>query len=235
MTFFGQHHDIIQGPKGSGENVTFTFSVLEPSRPADIVQIGGKVTCSPWESDCKMNLNVTGSKQEENRMSGISRVCYGVGHVFNDLCASMWFSHLLVFFDKVVQLSATEAGLLLLIGQIVDGLATPIIGIESDRTTYTKYGKRKVWHLGGVIAVALTFSFIFNLCISCENSSHWSLFVYYVPFIIIFQIGWAAVQISHLSLIPDLASTSNEKVILNALRYETTYCIIFIFALGSSH
>ena len=29
------------------------------------------------------------------------KLCYGVGHVFNDLCASMWFSYLLIFFEKV--------------------------------------------------------------------------------------------------------------------------------------
>ena len=30
------------------------------------------------------------------------KFCYGVGHVFNDLCASMWFSYLLIFFEKVI-------------------------------------------------------------------------------------------------------------------------------------
>ena len=30
-----------------------------------------------------------------------TKYSYGVGHVFNDLCASMWFSYLLVFFEKV--------------------------------------------------------------------------------------------------------------------------------------
>ena len=28
--------------------------------------------------------------------------------------------------------------------------------------------------------------------------------IYYTPFIIIFQIGWAATQVSHLSIIPNL-------------------------------
>ena len=26
---------------------------------------------------------------------------YGVGHIFNDICASMWFTYLLLFFQKV--------------------------------------------------------------------------------------------------------------------------------------
>ena len=210
MAFLGQNSSNNEHSTDSTPNEAIHFTVLKSSQPSDTICDNGKVTLSPWG---------TGQdKQGDALRSGFSRLSYGVGHVLNDLCSAMWFSHLLVYFDKVVELSATEAGILLLIGQIVDGLATPVVGIESDSTSITNYGKRKLWHLGGTIAVVFTFPFIFNLCIGCENASRWSLFIYYVPFIVIFQTGWAAVQISHLSLIPELASTSDEKVILNALR-----------------
>ena len=149
----------------------------------------------------------------------LTRLCYGVGHVLNDLCASMWFSYLLVFFHKIVRFDNFRSGILLLIGQIADAVATPLVGIESDRTSNVKYGRRKIWHLGGCLAVACTFPFIFNLCpFNCSNSPLSSLFVYYVPFIIIFQFGWASTQISHLALIPDIAMDKKEKVELNAIR-----------------
>ena len=176
-----------------------------------------KVTYSKVKEDSEAE-NHNKELDEAEQLSHFSRLSYGVGHVLNDLCASMWFSHLLVFYQKVVELSSIGAGILLLIGQIVDGLATPLVGIESDRTKLPTYGKRKIWHLGGTIAVAITFPFIFNVCIGCENAPHWSLFIYYIPFIVIFQIGWAATQISHLSLIPELASGCEEKVVLNAIR-----------------
>jgi Na+/melibiose symporter-like transporter len=41
---------------------------------------------------------------------------YGVGHFYNDLCACMWFTYLLVFFKNVLHMSAARAGLLMLIG-----------------------------------------------------------------------------------------------------------------------
>ena len=144
---------------------------------------------------------------------------FGVGHILNDLCASMWFSYLLIYFHKVVIFNNVGAGIFLLIGQVADGLATPIIGIESDKTSNTAYGKRKKWHLAGTIAVALSFPFIFDLCIyDCANNPRWTLYFYYVPFIVMFQFGWASTQISHLALIPDLASNTNQKVLLNAIR-----------------
>ena len=155
------------------------------------------------------------------RLTGRTKLSYGVGHVLNDLCASMWFSYLLIYFHKVVIFDNLDAGVFLLVGQIADGVATPFVGIQSDKTTYSKYGKRKLWHLFGTFAVALTFPFIFDLCIyKCANNPRWTLFMYYIPFIVLFQFGWASTQISHLALIPDLARNTSEKVLLNAIRYE---------------
>ena len=178
------------------------------------------------------DLQVAEQRQPQ-QLSSFSRLSYGVGHVLNDLCASMWFSNLLIYFQKVVKFGSFQAGILLLIGQIADGLATPIVGMEMDKMRYFKFGKRKIWHLGGCIAVVLSFPFIFNLCIGCQDSSDWALFIYYVPFIVIFQIGWASTQISHLSLIPELASNTDEKVALNAIRF-AIISIALLNCLGNS-
>lgn len=83
------------------------------------------------------------------------QIGYGIGHILNDVCASLWFTYLLVFFHLVLQFSASQAGNLMLIGQIVDALATPFVGYHSDRmdnTISTKYGKRKLWHLFGKLS-----------------------------------------------------------------------------------
>ena len=156
--------------------------------------------------------------QRKSQLTWRTRLCYGVGHILNDLCASMWFTYLLVYLHSVVRFSNIAAGTLLLIGQVVDALSTPFVGVESDKTGNCRYGRRKVWHLVGVICVACTFPFIFNLCIHCEDAVTWALFLYYVPFIVIFQFGWASTQISHLSLIPELTDNENEKVTLNTIR-----------------
>lgn len=148
------------------------------------------------------------------------KLAYGVGHVFNDMCASMWFTYLLVFFHFVVRLNNTYAGLLLLIGQIVDASATPVIGILCDKTR-TRYGRRKIWHLVGTIMVAISLFFFWHTCLPCNHSTPLGLKIFYfaVP-ISIFQFGWASVQISHLSLIPELTEDESERVGLNAIRYD---------------
>ena len=146
------------------------------------------------------------------------KIAYGVGHVFNDMCASMWFTYLLVFFHFVVRLNNAYAGLLLLIGQIADAAATPIIGYLCDHTR-TRYGRRKTWHLIGTVLVAISLFFFWHTCIGCTSSTPLGLMIFYfaIP-ICIFQFGWASVQISHLSLIPELTDDASERVGLNAIR-----------------
>ena len=40
-----------------------------------------------------------------SKLSKLTIFGYGLGHVCNDICASMWFTYLLLFFQKVFALS----------------------------------------------------------------------------------------------------------------------------------
>ncbi|XP_057190845.1 major facilitator superfamily domain-containing protein 12a isoform X3 [Triplophysa rosa] len=117
------------------------------------------------------------SDTSEVSLPAFRRLSYAVGHFLNDLCASMWFTYLLVFYHSVLGFQNTYAGVLLLVGQIADGVSTPLIGYESDRTPGCgSYGKRKTWHLVGTVSVALSFPFIFNQCLGCDTTTpQWNL------------------------------------------------------------
>ena len=108
------------------------------------------------------------------------------------------------------------------IGQFADGISTVFVGIFSDKGDNfwlcNRYGTRKSWHLIGTACVVLSFPFIFLPCPTCEGADEYALLVYYSAFIIIFQFGWAAVQISHLSMIPELTSCQNEYTMLTSIR-----------------
>ena len=89
---------------------------------------------------------------------------YSVIHVKCEVFWKTWLSYLLVYFHQILELDSSTAGYLLLAGQITDGLATPIVGIESDRFGIFGrfYGRRKSWHGFGSICVILSFVFIFT-------------------------------------------------------------------------
>lgn len=45
-----------------------------------------------------------------------------------------------------LQMPGPEAGALVMLGQVGDALATPIIGILAD-----KYGTKRKWHMAGIL------------------------------------------------------------------------------------
>ena len=55
-----------------------------------------------WITPCEMNPDQKNVVASTEKLHFVRKLCYGVGHVLNDLCAAMWFTYLLIFFNKVM-------------------------------------------------------------------------------------------------------------------------------------
>lgn len=100
------------------------------------------------------------------RLSRKQKWAYGVGHVLNDICASMWFTYLIVYFHYVLGFDPVMSGLVLFIGQVADAFATPFVGLQSDKGDdfwLCRYGRRKTWHLLGNYVYFNEFQFLFRV------------------------------------------------------------------------
>lgn len=148
---------------------------------------------------------------DNGRVATSTKIAYALGHIFNDLAAAMWFSYTLIYLQRVTLLKPIVAGALLLLGQIIDAVMTPIFGFLIDR-----YCKKKIWHVVGSVMVTLSFPVIFG---GFVNPSTTIAMILYITSITIFQTGWAAVQISHLSMIPSLTNSVPARADLTAIRY----------------
>ncbi|ESO09125.1 hypothetical protein HELRODRAFT_110029 [Helobdella robusta] len=156
-------------------------------------------------------------------LSLCQKLSFSLGHFYNDLCSTMWFTYLLIFLTDIIGLSNEMAGYLLLLGQVVDAVSTPFLGYESDAANgLCGYSKRKSWHLLGTIFVTCSFTFLFLPCFGGANAEDWAKFIYYSPFVILFQFGWAAVQIAHMTLVTELTPDESERVGLNSYRNAMT-------------
>ena len=69
----------------------------------------------------------------------------------------------------------------------------------------------------------------------CVGEGAHAVTAYYSAFVVLFQFGWATVQISHLSMIPDITSCENARMTLTSVRYAATvmsnifvYCVTWI-------
>ena len=146
---------------------------------------------------------------------------YGVGHFMNDICASSWFFFLSYYLIQIIGLDENKASYIILAGQLADGFATPIVGILSDKFD-TKIGKRTPWYLGGTILVSISFIFIFFSFLP-ENTCNSYKFIYYAIFGSLFNIGWAAVQVSHMALLPSITLNVNKKDEMTKIRTGFTF------------
>ena len=70
--------------------------------------------------------------------------------------------------------------------------------------------KRKSWHFTGLILVSTGFTLFFS---GVDDRT----FHYFC--VILFQVGWSIVQISHLSLLNCIAETDKGRNVLNSSRY----------------
>ncbi|CDP07662.1 unnamed protein product [Coffea canephora] len=140
---------------------------------------------------------------------------YGVGHMLNDITSACWFTYLLVFLTDI-GLSPSDAAVVMLSGQIADGFTTIFAGELIDR-----FGHFKIWHAAGSLLVAISFSSVFGGCLPCKvlgSSSSTLKTVGYSTFAAIFNVGWAATQVSHMSMVNCITLNSTSRVVLASCR-----------------
>ena len=120
----------------------------------------------------------------------------------------MYFSYLLVYMEGI-GLNPVDAGMVLIAGQIVDGFATPFVGIFSDnyncfiadwsKCCWGYAGRRKSWYIFGFILVTTTFWILFTPFPTTTEGggvlSSISPVMYYAIANSLFQLGWASAQV----------------------------------------
>jgi len=187
--------------------------------------------------------------QKLDGLTKISAFGYSIGHFQNDLTVACWFNYTLYFIQNIVfadlnthktghgSQAGKYAGLVLLFGQVADGLATPIVGVFSDKFN-TRFGKRTPWYIFGFILGTISFIFIFQesliKTLTGDNSQEARL-LNYIIFASLYNIGWAAVQVPHMALVPSLSLSRNVREELNNRRNTFTYIAnlyVLIFAFG---
>lgn len=74
--------------------------------------------------------------------------------------------------------------------------------------------------------MCVCYIFIFQSCLFCEwfgSYGEGMKMFYYILFPSLFNVGWASLQIAHMSLVPSLSSSRIRRDELNGLRNTFTY------------
>jgi len=107
------------------------------------------------------------------------------------------------YLTNVVKLSPGLTGLCLLSGQITDGITTPIVGYLSDKVSCPG-GRRNFWYYFGFTFVNICFLGIFTNPGFIPPYPSQASKAWYLTMPAIFNVGWASVQIAHLSIVNSL-------------------------------
>ncbi|KAK6162799.1 hypothetical protein DH2020_002640 [Rehmannia glutinosa] len=147
--------------------------------------------------------------------------------------------------ESSTRLLGRDAAIVMLSGQVADGFTTIFAGELIDR-----YGRFKVWHVAGSLLVAVSFSSVFGGCLPCKivgsNSSSMQT-IGYSFFAAVFNVGWAATQVSHMSMVNCITLNSTSRVVLASCRnaftmyrwiaYSSIFigcCFVGVFHLGTA-
>lgn len=89
----------------------------------------------------------------------------------------------------------------------------------------------------GSFFVFFAFPAIFSICPFCNTYTWWEP-IYFTIVILLFQLGWAIVQITHLAMIPELSKNQRDRSDLTATRYSASVCsnvVVFIVTWAVLH
>ncbi|WOL04223.1 hypothetical protein Cni_G12944 [Canna indica] len=176
--------------------------------------------------------------QNARPLGRLATLSYGAGHMLNDITSACWFTYLLLFLTDI-GLTPRDAATVMLSGQVADAFTTIFVGELIDQ-----FGHFKLWHAGGSLLVAVSFSSVFGSCLPCKVMGSDSLTLQtigYSTFAAIFNVGWAVTQVSHMSMVNcmtlnptsrvSLASCRNAfSMVANLSLYAVALCVFSVYS-----
>lgn len=144
---------------------------------------------------------------EPPRLSVWTKFVYGLGSASEMVTLAAVGGYAMFFYNQIVGLPATLAGLAITVSLVLDGMAEPIVGSLSDRTR-SRWGRRHPFMFVGVIPVAICVIAIFN---PPKDLPHLWLFFWFASFVVTLRIFMAVCHVPHMALGGELAHDYTER------------------------
>ncbi len=128
---------------------------------------------------------------------------------------SQYFS---IFLASVVHLSPEDIGLVLLFPMLWDAIIDPIIGLINDRTR-SKHGKHKRYILWGMPLFCLSYILLWNGFGLDGETERVKTIVYFIIVYILYKTAYSFIDVSHVSMLPELAPEYDLRTQYNSVGY----------------
>jgi len=147
-------------------------------------------------------------KQTEQQVSTRTRLTFGLGSSAEAICLYSFGLLSMLYYNQVLGLSATLAGLAPTLALVFDAVSDPLIGSISDRFKSRKWGRRHPFMFFAPLPVALCFFAIFN---PPDDLEGFTLFLWFVSFAVALRTFMTLYHVPHLALGGELSTNYHER------------------------
>jgi len=144
----------------------------------------------------------------DRQVSLRTRLTFGVGSTAEIICLYSFGLLSMLYYNQVLGLNATLAGLAPTLALIFDAVSDPLIGSISDRFRSKKWGRRHPFMFIAPLPVALCFFAIFN---PPDTLSGFSLFLWFMGFAVALRTFMTLFHVPHLAMGGELSSNYLER------------------------
>lgn len=157
------------------------------------------------------------------------KINYGIGQISDGVKQAAWASFLIFYYNQVLGLSGTMAGLAAMIAMGIDAITDPMMGHISDRLK-SRFGRRHPLMLMGAVPFALSMMALFA---PPEGLGDTGLFWWLLIFAVALRLSLTFFYVPHLSLGAELEQDYHEKTSLIGYRiFFAFFGILFVAVTG---
>ncbi len=173
-------------------------------------------------------LSVTANQR--GRVLGFgTKVAYGVGQAGEGIKNGAFGVFLFFYYNQVLALSGTYAGLAVGIALMFDAITDPLVGSLSDNWR-SKLGRRHPFMYCAAIPLAIAFYFLFNPPV---DLGQFGLFLWLLTFAILTRTAMTLYHVPHIALGAELTDDFDERTTVVAFRqFFSTFGQLAAFILG---
>ncbi len=151
---------------------------------------------------------------EKNKYTLGSKFGYAAADVLGGGAFALISLLFLNFLVTIEGIPAGLAGIIVFMGKIWDAIIDPTLGIITDRTR-SRFGRRRVFFLIGIIPVIVTFS---TLWYSFGIQGTTAKFIYYIFAYILFSTSFSIIQVPYNALLSDMVTDYKARAGYSTIR-----------------
>ncbi len=164
----------------------------------------------------QMSDSARNTKAQQNKVRFHNLLAYGIGDLYGGGAFTLIGIYMIYFLTNTVGLSATKAGLVFGLGRVWDAITDPIMGYISDHTN-SKYGRRRVYFLIGMVPAALSILPMWIVPFS-KTTNGYIVFFYYLLSYMLFNTVYTVLITPYSALNADMTSDYKMRSHLSGFR-----------------